>query len=161
MAPSAPFDEWDRLAALKGYDVLDTQRAEAFDALARLAAHVCGTPFALIDFVDVDRVWVSLMELRWKSGRCLSAGRINSDASGATQPSSKTDDLAEVWSDSPRGHRRIGLPWGNMPLERGFGGRLGYGPPAAATASSGRIFRLVMTSSTAPYSTACSAVRMK
>jgi hypothetical protein len=32
--------------------------------------------------------------------------------------------------------------------------RFGYEPPAAATASSGRIFRLVMSSSTAPYSTA-------
>ena len=30
-------------------------------------------------------------------------------------------------------------------------GRFGYEPPAAATASSGRIFRLVMISSTAPY----------
>ena len=35
------------------------------------------------------------------------------------------------------------------------------GRPVAVTASSGRIVRLVMSSSTAPYSTACSAVRMK
>ena len=40
-------------------------------------------------------------------------------------------------------------------------GRFGYEPSAGAAASNGRIYRLVMTSSTAPYSTACSAVRMK
>ena len=38
--------------------------------------------------------------------------------------------------------------------------RQSYDEEAAAAASSGLIFRLVMTSSTTPYSTASSAVRM-
>jgi len=39
-------------------------------------------------------------------------------------------------------------------------GRQSYDAPAAAAASSGVNFRLVMTSSTTPYATASSAVRM-
>ncbi len=58
MAAPVSFDEADRLAALRGYGVLDSSPEEAFDELARLAAHVCRTPIALIDFVDDDRSWV-------------------------------------------------------------------------------------------------------
>ena len=39
-------------------------------------------------------------------------------------------------------------------LPRAHHGRFGYEPPAAVATSSGRVFRLVMISSTAPYSTA-------
>ena len=55
---SGTFDEEARLAALRRYEILDSAREEAFDELARLAAHVCRTPIALIDFVEADRVWV-------------------------------------------------------------------------------------------------------
>src|SRR3990170_6112445 len=46
-----------RLAALGLYDVLDTPSEESFDDLARLAAHQCGTPVAVVALVDADRVW--------------------------------------------------------------------------------------------------------
>jgi hypothetical protein len=49
--------EEERLAALAGYDVLDTSPEAAFEELARLAAAVCETPMALVSFVDRDRQW--------------------------------------------------------------------------------------------------------
>lgn len=37
--------------------VLDTPPEESFDALARLAAYVCGAPIGLVSLIDQDRVW--------------------------------------------------------------------------------------------------------
>jgi GAF domain-containing protein len=49
--------EEDRLAALAEYCVLDTAAEAEYDDLTRLAAHVCGTPIALVSLVDRDRQW--------------------------------------------------------------------------------------------------------
>ncbi len=49
--------EIDRLAALARYAILDSGRDQAFDDLVALAAAVCGTPMALVSFVDRDRQW--------------------------------------------------------------------------------------------------------
>jgi anti-sigma regulatory factor (Ser/Thr protein kinase) len=49
--------EAGRLAALRRYRILDTEPERAFDDLAQLAAHLCGTPIALITLVDADRQW--------------------------------------------------------------------------------------------------------
>jgi PAS domain S-box-containing protein len=46
-----------RLEALRRYRILDTDPEEAFDDLAHLAAHVCGTPIALINLLDENRQW--------------------------------------------------------------------------------------------------------
>ncbi len=46
-----------RLAALRAYAVLDTEREIGFDDLADLAAAVCDTPMAAISLVDDDRQW--------------------------------------------------------------------------------------------------------
>ena len=45
------------MAALHAYDVLDTAAEPAFDALARLAAHIMRVPIALVSLVDTDRQW--------------------------------------------------------------------------------------------------------
>ena len=50
-------NEKDRLDSLYSYAVLDTDPEPAFDALTRLAAHVCGTPLAGVSLVDRDRQW--------------------------------------------------------------------------------------------------------
>ena len=50
-------DETARLAALRKYRILDTEPERAFDDLALLASHICGTPIALITLVDADRQW--------------------------------------------------------------------------------------------------------
>ena len=46
-----------RARAIQSMAVLDTPPEEGFDALARLAANVCGTPIALVSLIDQDRVW--------------------------------------------------------------------------------------------------------
>jgi two-component sensor histidine kinase len=46
-----------RLAALAHYGILDTPRERDFDELAELAAQICGTPIAVINFIDADRQW--------------------------------------------------------------------------------------------------------
>ena len=57
--PSAPLppDEDERLAALRSFEVLDTEPDAAFDDLTRIAARVCGAPVALVSLVDSDRQW--------------------------------------------------------------------------------------------------------
>ena len=50
-------DESARLAALRSYRILDTDAEAGFDDLALLAAHICGTPIALISLVDERRQW--------------------------------------------------------------------------------------------------------
>lgn len=57
--------ERNRLEALYSYDVLETERDSAYDDITMLASQICDTPIALINFVDVNRVWV-------KSGQGLS-----------------------------------------------------------------------------------------
>jgi two-component system, NtrC family, sensor kinase len=52
-----PEDEKQRLADLRRYAVLDTGPEEVFDLLTGLAAHICGTPIALISLVDSSRQW--------------------------------------------------------------------------------------------------------
>jgi anti-sigma regulatory factor (Ser/Thr protein kinase) len=49
--------EFERLAALRSYRILDTEPERAFDDLALLASQICGAPMALITLVDADRQW--------------------------------------------------------------------------------------------------------
>jgi signal transduction histidine kinase len=49
--------EEQRLAALAGYDVLDTPAEPAFDDLTRLASRLCQVPIAMVSLVDRDRQW--------------------------------------------------------------------------------------------------------
>jgi hypothetical protein len=50
-------NEKERLAALRRYQVLDTLPEPAFDDLAALAAQICQTPIAFINFIDGNRQW--------------------------------------------------------------------------------------------------------
>ena len=50
--------EHARLAALYGYNVLDSESEKDFDDIARMAAQICDTPLAAISFVDHNRVWI-------------------------------------------------------------------------------------------------------
>lgn len=46
-----------RKKALDSYHILDTEREQAFDDITWLAASICNTPFAVINFIDTDRQW--------------------------------------------------------------------------------------------------------
>lgn len=53
-------DELDdplRLAILESYGILDTPSEQEFDELCKFAAHLCGTPMAVINFLDAERQW--------------------------------------------------------------------------------------------------------
>ena len=57
MKAPLPINEVARLNELQQYEILDTEPEKAFDDLTRLAAHICGTPTAVISLVDTDRQW--------------------------------------------------------------------------------------------------------
>lgn len=46
-----------RLAALRDYDILDSDPEEMFDDIVRLASEICEMPMSAISLVDADRQW--------------------------------------------------------------------------------------------------------
>lgn len=50
-------DERARLAALDELAILDTPREQIYDDVVHLAATICDTPIAVINFIDADRQW--------------------------------------------------------------------------------------------------------
>ncbi|WP_414575800.1 GAF domain-containing protein [Anabaena sp. CCY 9402-a] len=57
MKSPSTHQEQARLAALRQYQILDTEPEEAYDNLAHLAAFICGTSIALVNFIDEHRQW--------------------------------------------------------------------------------------------------------
>ena len=55
--PEKPDNEAARLAALRSYEVLDTQPEASFDDLVRIAAAICAVPSASVSLIDADRQW--------------------------------------------------------------------------------------------------------
>lgn len=53
--------EQARLAALYQLEILDTPREQPFDDIVAVAAAICDTPIAIINFVDADRQWGKAM----------------------------------------------------------------------------------------------------
>jgi diguanylate cyclase (GGDEF)-like protein len=49
--------EQARLAALYQLDILDTPAEQPFDDVVAVAAAICDTPIAVINFIDADRQW--------------------------------------------------------------------------------------------------------
>jgi class 3 adenylate cyclase len=49
--------EGARVAALQSYEIIGTPPESAYDEIAELAAHVCGCPAALVNFVDDRSIW--------------------------------------------------------------------------------------------------------
>ncbi|TLV04036.1 GAF domain-containing protein [Dyadobacter luticola] len=49
--------EIERLAALKGYDILDSLPEKEYEDITKLASEICKTPISLISLVDDSRQW--------------------------------------------------------------------------------------------------------
>jgi len=58
MPMTLPKNEVFRVEALDQYQIVDTAPQEAFDDITRLAAYICQTPIAFINFVDTNRQWI-------------------------------------------------------------------------------------------------------
>ncbi|RZJ01276.1 MAG: PAS domain S-box protein [Brevundimonas sp.] len=54
---TAAWTESERLAELRAYDVLDTEREPAYDDIAALVARLCDAPIAVINLIDEERQW--------------------------------------------------------------------------------------------------------
>ena len=52
-----PNGEEARLAALREYQVVETEAEQAFDDLAQLASSLCRTPIALVSLIESERQW--------------------------------------------------------------------------------------------------------
>jgi len=57
IAPPMPYNERQRLEALRALNILDTDPEERFDRFTRLAAALFGVPIALVSLVDANRQW--------------------------------------------------------------------------------------------------------
>ena len=55
--PPVPLNESERLIALESYSVMDTLPEKEYDAITELASFICGTPVAVVTFLDKDRQW--------------------------------------------------------------------------------------------------------
>lgn len=75
----ASFSDARRLAALARYNVLDTPREQTFDDIASLAATICGTPIAVVNFIGDGRqffkaeVGLGVRETPFDSSFCAKA----------------------------------------------------------------------------------------
>lgn len=74
-----PDDEFERMAAVRRYDVLDTPPDGAFDRITAIAARIFNVPIAIISIVDHDRIWfksyhgVPVQQIDREAGLCASA----------------------------------------------------------------------------------------
>lgn len=53
-----PFNEPQRLAALRACEIMDTPPEPEFDEIVRLATQFCGVKFGLVSLIDSHRQWV-------------------------------------------------------------------------------------------------------
>lgn len=55
--PEKPFNEAERLKALRSYGILDTLSEKEYDQLTIIASQICGCKMSLISLVDENRQW--------------------------------------------------------------------------------------------------------
>lgn len=52
-----PFNEKERIQALKDYNILDTLSDDEFNDIAELISYICNVPIAHVSFMDENRQW--------------------------------------------------------------------------------------------------------
>lgn len=57
MTLAVPPNESERLATLQELEILDTPAEQIYDDVVTLAAVICDTPMAIINFIDAERQW--------------------------------------------------------------------------------------------------------
>lgn len=72
-------DDEARLAAVRGYEVLDTPPDGRFDRITSLAARIFNVPISIVSIVDHDRIWfkshygIDVEQIDREPGLCASA----------------------------------------------------------------------------------------
>jgi diguanylate cyclase (GGDEF)-like protein len=54
---AVPANEFERLAALDRYEILDSDAEPAFDRITAIAARTLGVPMAMVSLIDAERQW--------------------------------------------------------------------------------------------------------
>jgi PAS domain S-box-containing protein len=76
LVQTMPTQEKSRLEALQRYGILDTPPEKAYDDIVFLASQICGTPIAMLGFLDATRYWckarvgLELQSLPRQTGFC-------------------------------------------------------------------------------------------
>ncbi|MDO9710329.1 sensor domain-containing diguanylate cyclase [Paracraurococcus lichenis] len=109
IAPLPP-DEAARLAALRGFEILDTPPDPRFDLFTRLAARTLGTPLAAINLVDDERTWYK-STLGFRPYEPARATSICAHAVGLGEPVMVLEDAAQDprFADHPMVTGPLGL----------------------------------------------------
>jgi len=127
MIPYMPFNEEQRIRALKDYNILDTLPEVEYDDITFIASYICQTPISLITLVDEKRQF-------FKSNKGLDLVETSRDASFCAHAINNPDELFlvadarldERFNDNPL---VIGTPhivfYAGMPLVTGDGYALG------------------------------------
>lgn len=55
--PPKPSNEFERLKALRSFNIMDTEPDQFFDNVTALASYICGTSMALVTFIEEERQW--------------------------------------------------------------------------------------------------------
>jgi two-component sensor histidine kinase len=93
---SLTWSESDRLAALRGYGILDTHAEASFDEIAGIAAHICETPISLVSFVDEVRQW---FKAEIGLGRCETSREVSICAHAIKQPEQRLFVVPDTTKD--------------------------------------------------------------
>ena len=72
--PAVPLNEKERLAALREYQILDTEAEPEFDEITGLASEICQAPISMITLIDEERQWVKSIRKPSCSGNATQNG---------------------------------------------------------------------------------------
>jgi len=102
MKAAIPPDDAQRLATLRGYDIMDSPPEQAYDDLVLLAASICQVPMAQVSLVGENRQW-------FKSKLGVEAAETTRDIAFCAHTILHADRIFEV-QDAHADQRFVGSP---------------------------------------------------